>query len=247
MLNMQSFFPRCGGKSKLANRIVSLLPEHTIYCEPFVGAGSVLLRKPVSKVEVINDNDEDVYHLWIDFQNHTELINEYTFDITRDEFTKMLDSNPTEAKDRLYRNLVLSKFSFSGNRKNYAPCVKTSCVSLRRNWRKYQDRLRDLVILKGDYKDCIHKYDSDTTIFYLDPPYESGSLFNWDYTPLIRAELREVLRNIQGKFVMSYEYSTDICEYFKEFNQSFLETHYSSGNRSKQPTKKKELILTNFK
>ena len=31
-----------GGKQQLASKIVSLFPEHKIYCEPFIGGGSSL-------------------------------------------------------------------------------------------------------------------------------------------------------------------------------------------------------------
>ena len=245
---MQKFFPRCGGKSKQSKYLVSLLPPHTIYVEPFVGGGSVLFRKPISDVEVINDNDVDVINLWKDFKSNAELVKLYTFESTRSKFKELKKSNPVKVEDRLFRNLYLSKFSFAGNRKDYAPCIKTTCIQLKRNYQKYKDRLKDLVIMLGDYKDCIEKYNTSTTLFYIDPPYETGRFIkHWNYVPIIRKELREVLRSIKGMFIMSYEYSPEICEYFKEFNQSFLTTNYSSGNRCHIDNKKRELILTNFK
>ncbi len=46
-----------GGKQRLFDRIISLVPSHTIYCEPFVGGGAVFMEKPRSKTEIINDLD----------------------------------------------------------------------------------------------------------------------------------------------------------------------------------------------
>jgi len=40
-----------GGKSRLADKIIPQIPEHTCYCEPFCGAAWVFFRKPPSKVE----------------------------------------------------------------------------------------------------------------------------------------------------------------------------------------------------
>ena len=39
-----------GGKQQLASKIVSLLPEHKIYCEPFIGGAAVLFAKPQAQI-----------------------------------------------------------------------------------------------------------------------------------------------------------------------------------------------------
>lgn len=44
---------RLGGKSKLRNQIISMLPEHECYCEPFFGAGWVYFGKEPSKGNVM--------------------------------------------------------------------------------------------------------------------------------------------------------------------------------------------------
>jgi DNA adenine methylase len=53
-----------GGKWKLAPWIIEHLPLHSIYVEPFAGAGSVLMRKPRSKVEVLNDRYDRIVSAW---------------------------------------------------------------------------------------------------------------------------------------------------------------------------------------
>lgn len=57
-------FTYFGGKLNLAERIVSLLPEHEHYVEPFFGSGAVLLAKPRSKMETVNDLDGDIVAFW---------------------------------------------------------------------------------------------------------------------------------------------------------------------------------------
>jgi len=49
-----------GGKWAIAPWVLSHLPPHRIYVEPFGGAASILLRKPRSCVEVYNDLDEEI-------------------------------------------------------------------------------------------------------------------------------------------------------------------------------------------
>ena len=47
-----------GGKQTLAPTIVSMLPPHRIYCEPFFGGGAVFFAKPKSYLEAINDTND---------------------------------------------------------------------------------------------------------------------------------------------------------------------------------------------
>ena len=49
-----------GGKSKLSKQIISLIPDHKIYCEVFSGAAWVFFRKEPSREEVINDLDSEL-------------------------------------------------------------------------------------------------------------------------------------------------------------------------------------------
>jgi DNA adenine methylase len=43
-----------GGKQHLASKILDLIPEHRIYCEPFLGGGAVFFAKEPSRVGIIN-------------------------------------------------------------------------------------------------------------------------------------------------------------------------------------------------
>jgi DNA adenine methylase len=57
-------FAYYGGKTTLAERIVDLLPEHSHYVEPFAGSLAVLLAKPRSEMETVNDLDGDLMTFW---------------------------------------------------------------------------------------------------------------------------------------------------------------------------------------
>lgn len=57
---MKPLFPYYGSKTRLAQWIISMLPDHTVYCEPFAGSAAVLFAKEPSKVEVLNDHSEDL-------------------------------------------------------------------------------------------------------------------------------------------------------------------------------------------
>jgi DNA adenine methylase len=65
-------FAYFGGKTVLAPRIASLLPDHRHYVEPFAGSLAVLLAKAPSKLETVNDIDGDLMQFWRVLRDRTE-------------------------------------------------------------------------------------------------------------------------------------------------------------------------------
>lgn len=61
---MKPPFTYFGGKTSIAERIVALLPAHEHYVEPFAGSLAVLLAKPPSRFETVNDLDGDLVNFW---------------------------------------------------------------------------------------------------------------------------------------------------------------------------------------
>lgn len=57
-------FPYFGGKQILATRIAAAFPPHGHYVEPFAGSLAVLLAKPPSPFETVNDLDSDLITFW---------------------------------------------------------------------------------------------------------------------------------------------------------------------------------------
>ena len=53
-----------GGKTRLAQRIAALLPQHEHYVEPFCGSLAVLLSKAPSRLETVSDVDRDLMTFW---------------------------------------------------------------------------------------------------------------------------------------------------------------------------------------
>lgn len=61
---MKPPFTYFGGKTTIGPRIAALLPPHEHYVEPFAGSLAVLLAKPPSPMETVNDLDQDLMHFW---------------------------------------------------------------------------------------------------------------------------------------------------------------------------------------
>jgi DNA adenine methylase len=53
-----------GGKQTLSSIILGLIPEHRIYCEPFLGGAAVFFAKQPSRVEIINDTNGELINFY---------------------------------------------------------------------------------------------------------------------------------------------------------------------------------------
>lgn len=58
-----------GAKWRLANWIISHMPVHHSYVEPFFGSGAVFFSKSKSNIETVNDLDGDVVNLFQTIRN----------------------------------------------------------------------------------------------------------------------------------------------------------------------------------
>ena len=94
-----------GGKQHLAAKIISMMPAHKIYCEPFFGGGAVFFAKPKAGIEVINDTNEMLINFYSvcrekfkDLQEKVQatLHSEAIFNRARDIYRGRLQANDVE-------------------------------------------------------------------------------------------------------------------------------------------------------
>ena len=57
---VKNAYPFPGGKSTLAHWVIDQFPPHEGFVDVFHGGGSILVQKPESKIEVVNDKDSDI-------------------------------------------------------------------------------------------------------------------------------------------------------------------------------------------
>lgn len=53
-----------GGKLSLLEKIIPLIPEHSLYCEPFTGSAAVFFAKQKVRLEVINDINGELINFY---------------------------------------------------------------------------------------------------------------------------------------------------------------------------------------
>jgi DNA adenine methylase len=230
---------RIGGKSLIAKQLVSQFPEYTTYVEPFFGAGSVFYAKQKSNIEIINDLDEDMYIIIKGLQTNGVEINDtiYRHPSTREQWLELKGKKDAASLMRFYTDSFFS----SGRTYNVSRSKSLSSTN-RKDYTKYQDRLKDVSVYNRDYKELINEFDSETTFFYLDPPYEGSK----DYkNRVIPNDVRDALINVKGKFMLSYNDSPLIRELFKDYIINEVTTMYSRTQNINN-RQKKELVITNY-
>jgi DNA adenine methylase len=241
-----------GGKSRLAKRIVKMFPQNfDIYVEPFIGAGSVYLRKQPSKIEVISDTDRNIIDVWKDMKKVGDQVKQMKFICSEKTFDEQKKLKTTDPVKRLFRNLYVKKFSFGGmgwNVKTAKFCKgKNVGQYIKNNAEKIKERLANTTILRQDWKKVVTKYDKKKNVlFYLDPPYSTQIAQKWTYKRMEATQLINTLQRIKNKFILSFEDSPHTRKIFKNagFNVRRLKTKYNV-----QPKNMKiisELIVTNF-
>ncbi len=72
------------------------------------------------------------------------------------------------------------------------------------------DRWKDVTIENKDFRDIIKQYDSDKTVFYLDPPYpdRSEEYYGTPFTVNDLREMAKMLTQIKGKFLLKLDEKT---------------------------------------
>jgi DNA adenine methylase len=181
-----------GGKWRLAPWIISHLPPHRVYVEPFGGAASVLLRKPRSYAEVYNDLDGEVVELFRVLQDEQraarlrELLILTPFARAEFDLCYAATDDPVERA----RRLVIRSFMGFGSNAHATTKNGRAQTGFRSNsnrahttpaqdWASYPDalprivsRIAGVVIENRDALAVMAQHDGEETLHYVDPPYQ---------------------------------------------------------------------------
>lgn len=101
-----------GAKWGMATQIVSLMPPHRSYLEPYFGSGAVLFNKPASAIETVNDIDGDIVNFFRVLREQPEAMANLIAmtPYARDVFDDAHEHRGTDSLDRAYRLLSAPKW-----------------------------------------------------------------------------------------------------------------------------------------
>lgn len=110
-------------------------------------------------------------------------------------------------------------------------------------------RLDKVMIENRDFEKLIKQYDHKDAFFYCDPPYTSGCGYDVTTTEVFDHErLRDTLKNIEGRFLLSSNDSPKARELYKGFEMIEVERQNGINNRqgaNRQNKTYKELLIAN--
>ncbi|KAB2918673.1 MAG: DNA adenine methylase [Bacteroidetes bacterium] len=235
-----------GGKQKMLKHILPLIPQHSLYCEPFLGGGAVFWAKKPSPVEVINDLDGRITNFYkvcqSDFGALRTLIlaTPHSRQMHREAERALKYPDLYSDLKRAWAFYVQTQQGFGGQLfGGWGYERKTNKSSLKiynkrsRFIKQFQQRLNLVQIECNDALQVIKSRDTEQSFFYVDPPYFNSDCAHYSgYTIDDYKALLDVLAGLKGKFLLSsypsdilMEYAKNNGWYMKRFESRVAVTH----------------------
>lgn len=253
-----------GGKQKLVPIIHQLIPEHTLYAEPFCGGAAIFFSKPKSDIEVLNDTNRELMNFYRvvkeDFVSLEKeiMITLHSRDLHRK--AKVIYGNPdmfSEIK-RAWAVWILASQSFcsildgSWGYDVTRNCTAKKIINKREGFTiDYAIRLQNVQLEATDAIRIISSRDSESSFFYCDPPYYNSDCGHYDGYSLDDYErLLKALCGIKGRFLLSSYHSDVLNEYKQSQGWYQLEKQQlvsvANANKKSSNKTKKEVFTANY-
>ena len=251
-----------GGKQKLVAKILPLIPEHRMYCEPFLGGGAVFFSKPPSHIEVVNDTNKELINFYRVLQNRFIELDSMVR-VTLHSRTLQKDANVVYDNPHLFNEVkrawavwVLSTQSFSAMLNGSWGYDKTDNTTTKKITNKrnqfseeYAQRMQNVALECADALYVIKSRDTADTFYYCDPPYYNSDCGHYDgYSIHDYENLLKQLSEVKGKFILSSYPSPLLSGYIKANKWSFkcFEQGVSVCAKGGYLKRKWEMLTANF-
>ena len=142
--------------------------------------------------------------------------------------------------------LKLLRYSYSSSCKSFA----SQPFDIRKLFgliKELENRMANVVVENQDFETLIKHYDRPDSFFYADPPYFSSEGmyevgFGWDD----HVRLRDTLKGIKGKFLLSYNDCPEIRELYDGFSLLDFSRTHAMVQRYEAGREFKELLIGNY-
>lgn len=250
-----------GGKQKLAERIISMIPEHRIYCEPFFGGGAVFFAKPPAEIEVINDTNGELINFYkilkTDYKKLAKEIKATLHSREEHQTAEVVLKHPKLFSEirRAWAIWTLANQSFASMLGGTWRCdLKDNSTAKRLNNKRnnftedYAKRLEQTQIDNRDALKVIELWDTKDSFFYCDPPYFNSNMGHYrGYSEQDFENLLQKLSEIKGKFILSSYPSPLLEKHTKKYKWNTVKIEGIPVSVSLGKLKMKtEVLTTNY-
>jgi DNA adenine methylase len=214
-----------GSKWNIAKWIISFMPEHEVYLEPFFGSGAVFFNKRSAKLEVINDINQDVVSLFKVMRERPEEL-ATAVNLTphsREEHVRCFADSADELEQA--RRFLVRCWQTHGGGPVRSKSWKddlTGNQGLAGTWDRLPRRIIDTAKrLKAAVFEClpaaelIPRYNNPNTLIYADPPYlldtRSGKFYSDEMNNNGHLELLSIINKHTGPVLLS-GYQNDLYD-----------------------------------
>lgn len=223
-----------GGKYSHLDWLLPLLPSCHHYCEPFAGSGAVLINRRPAAIESYNDLDGEVCNFFRVLRDEKEKLVEAIglTPFSREEFALACKLDPScsplERARRFYirARQVRTGLAQTASVGRWANCKDTSRAGMSGVISRWlggvemlpyiAERLLRVQIENRPAANVIELYDSQTTLFYCDPPYVhetrgDSKAYVHEMTDEQHRSLAKVLNACRGMVAIS-NYQCDLMD-----------------------------------
>ena len=142
--------------------------------------------------------------------------------------------------------MKLLRYSYSSSCKSYA----SQPFDIRRLFgliTELKNRMANVVVENQDFETLIKHYDRPDSFFYADPPYFSTEdMYAVGFNLDDHVRLRDTLKNIKGKFLLSYNDCPEIRELYSGFSLFDFSRTHSMAQRYEAGKEFRELLIGNY-
>jgi DNA adenine methylase len=251
-----------GGKARLTVRLLPLLPEHSTYVEPFCGAANLLFAKAPSKVEALNDLDEELVNLLRTIKTRPKPLirtaaaipySRLWYERLQRELKIGLRGSKVQRAAKFW---FLIRASFFGHpEKGWRFAVHTREGARLENGLHQLEavatRLHGVYIDHLDFRRCIKNWDSPTTFFYVDPPYYGAVAYRRGvkpFTPKDHEDLASMLEQVNGKWLLTYNDIPEVRALYPGHKFKHMATAMNTDKMAVGQTRRqlRQLVICNY-
>lgn len=238
-----------GKKTVIASQLVSLMPKHNYYFEPFMGGLGMFLNKPKAKHNMLNDIDNEVCNLWEVTQNSPNELIEYFYNMPESQglFNLLKKTTYSEPIKKAARFLYLCNYSLYGKRGTMTIEPNNQKKLILSDIPIVSEFLTGCCIQNSDFRKAIKdfavlKIDVNNAFAYLDPPYVNAASMYAKFSPNDRIDLLDAIIAKGFKFMYSEFLTPEIECIAKDYNLQLIEI----GERRNMNNRRTEIVLVNY-